>query len=66
MEISQAKSTQSDSSHYREMAQKLRELARDLDFAGTRKELLDLALRYDQKADDLDVGTVIRSDRDQP
>jgi hypothetical protein len=45
-----------------EMAQKLRELDRDLHFAGTRNELLELALRYDQKADDLDAQTVTASD----
>ena len=57
---------QSDGVHYKEMAQKLRELARDLHFPGTRTELLELALRYDQKADDLDARTAIRSDQDQP
>jgi hypothetical protein len=53
METSQANSAQSDSGHYREMAQKLRELAREFRFPGARKELLDLASRYERRADSL-------------
>jgi hypothetical protein len=57
METPQANSTQSDSSHYRDMAQKLRELAREVRFPGAGKELLDLAWRYEQRADKLDART---------
>jgi hypothetical protein len=45
---------QSDSEHYREMAQKLRELAREFHFPGVRKEILSLAARYERRADNLD------------
>ena len=44
----------SDSDHYREMAAKIRELARQFRFAGARQELLDLALRFERTADYLD------------
>jgi hypothetical protein len=44
----------SDSEHYREMASKLRELAREFRFPGARQELLDLALRYEGRANHLD------------
>ena len=36
------------------MAKKLRELARKFRFAGARQELLNLALRYERRADSLD------------
>src|ERR1700756_958126 len=45
---------QSDSEHYREMAAKLRELARQFRYPGARQELLRLALRYERRADQLD------------
>jgi hypothetical protein len=57
METSRASSAQADSSHYREMAQKLRELAREFRFPGARKELLSLASRYERRADNLDGRT---------
>ena len=44
----------SDSEHYREMASKLQELAREFRFPGARQELLDLALRYEGRANHLD------------
>ena len=54
MEEPQASPSHSDSEHYREMAQKLRELARQFRFPGARQELLKLALRYERRADQLD------------
>jgi hypothetical protein len=54
MEEPQASPSQSDSEHYREMASKLRELARQYRFPGARQELLTLALRYERRADQLD------------
>jgi hypothetical protein len=43
-----------DGQHYREMATKLRELARQCRFPGARQEILDLASRYEVRADHLD------------
>jgi hypothetical protein len=40
--------------HYREMAGKLRELARLTLMPGVRKELADLARQYDRRGDHLD------------
>jgi hypothetical protein len=40
--------------HYREMASGLRKLAHQCRFAGARRELLDLAARYDRRADYFD------------
>jgi hypothetical protein len=40
--------------HYREVAGKLRELARLARTAGMRKELIDLANRYDRRGDYFD------------
>jgi hypothetical protein len=40
-----------DGAHYREMANGLRELARRCRFPGARKELLQLAARYDRRAE---------------
>jgi hypothetical protein len=54
MEEPQTKVSFPDSEHYREMARKIRELARHFRFAGARQELLDLALRYERRADSLD------------
>ena len=54
MEERQSNAAQSDSEHYREMAHKLRELAHQFRFRGARREVLDLALRYERRADDLD------------
>jgi hypothetical protein len=47
-------SSQPDSENYRDMARKLRELARQFRFPGARQELLNLALRYERKAHQLD------------
>jgi hypothetical protein len=41
-------------SHYREMADKLRELARLARMPGMRKELVDLAKRYNRRGDYFD------------
>jgi hypothetical protein len=43
-----------DGEHYREIARKLREIARECRFPGARREILDLASRYDRRADNLD------------
>jgi hypothetical protein len=40
-----------ESAHYREMAHALRELARRCRFPGARRELLQLAARYERRAD---------------
>jgi hypothetical protein len=57
MEEPQASPSHTDSEDYREMARKLRELARQFRFPGARQELLALALRYERRADELDTGT---------
>ena len=49
MEEPQANAAPADSQHYREMARKLRELAREFRFPGARQELLDLALRTSEE-----------------
>jgi hypothetical protein len=54
MEELYASPSHPDSEHYREMASKLRELARQFRFPGARQELLTLALRYERRADQLD------------
>jgi hypothetical protein len=64
MEEPQASAVPSDSQHYREMARKLRVLAREFRFAGARQELLDLALRYERRADGLDARSAAGSDQD--
>ena len=40
--------------HYRELATKLRELARQCRFPGARQEILELASRYEGRANHLD------------
>ena len=54
MEERPASAVRSDSDHYRDMARKLRKLAREFRFPGARQELLDLALRFERRADELD------------
>jgi hypothetical protein len=54
MEEPHASPCQADSEHYREMASKLRELARQFRFPGARQELLRLALRFEWRADQFD------------
>jgi hypothetical protein len=46
--------TLADSQHYRELAGKLREIARQCRFPGARQEILDLASRYEGRANYLD------------
>ena len=53
MEEPSASPSHCDSEHYREMASKLRELARQFRYPGARQELLNLALRFEQRADQL-------------
>jgi len=43
-----------DSQHYRELATKLRDIARQCRFPGARQEILDLASRYEVRANHLD------------
>jgi hypothetical protein len=64
MEEPQADAARPDSEHYREMARKLRILAREFRFPGARQELLDLALRYERRADSLDARSAASSDQD--
>ena len=40
-----------DGAHYREIAHKLRDLARQCHFPGARRELLSLAASFDRRAD---------------
>jgi hypothetical protein len=65
MEEPQANAARPDSEHYREMARKLRELAREFRFPGARQELLDLALRYERRADNLDARSAAGLDQDR-
>jgi hypothetical protein len=43
-----------DSHHYRELAEKLREVARRCRLPGARGEILDLASRYDRRAEHIE------------
>ena len=43
-----------DGSHYREIANQLRAIARECYFQNVRKDLIDLAALYDRRADDFD------------
>ena len=43
-----------DSQHYRELATKLRAIARQCRFPGARQEILELASRYEGRANHLD------------
>ena len=54
MEERQGIGTQSGDQHYREIASKLREIARECRFPGARREILDLASRLERRADELD------------
>ena len=53
----QGTGTQSGGQHYREIASKLREIARECRFPGARREILDLATRLERRADDLEPKT---------
>jgi hypothetical protein len=54
MEEPQETGTPSGGQHYREIASKLREIARECRFPGARREILDFASRLERRADDLD------------
>ena len=54
MEEPQGTGTQSGGQHFREIASKLREIARECRFPGARREILDLASRLERRADELD------------
>jgi len=58
MEEPQGSASYSDGEHYREMARKLRELARQFRFPGARQELLKLALRFERRAEQLDTRSI--------
>lgn len=62
--MEEPQTTASDSDHYRDMARKLRELAREFRFPGARRELLDLASRYERRADGLDARNAAASDQE--
>src|SRR5438105_6431128 len=64
MEYPEANAAPPDSDHYREMARKLRELAREFRFPGARRELLELALRYERRADSVDARSAAGLDQD--
>jgi hypothetical protein len=53
-----------DGAHYREIAQKLRDLARQCYLPGARRELLNLAASFDRRADHF-VSKAERPTRDQ-
>ena len=65
MEHPQPCAARSDSEHYREMARKLRELAREFHFPGARQELLNLALSYERRAGHLDERSAAGLDQNQ-
>jgi hypothetical protein len=54
--VSEARAVIADGDHCREMAGKLRELARAAPLAGMRRELLAVAKRYDRRGDHFDRG----------
>ena len=47
-------SLQLGGAHYKELAHKLRQLARECRFVGARRELLQLAASFERRADHLD------------
>ena len=49
--VSETRAALADGDHCREMAGKLRELARYTKSPGIRRELVDLAMRYDRRGD---------------
>jgi hypothetical protein len=52
--VSETRAALADGDHCREMAGKLRELARYTKSPGIRRELVDLAMRYDRRGDHVD------------
>ena len=55
-----------DSQHFRELAAKLRDIARQCRFPGARQEILDLALRYEGRADHLDARSSVGGSTQNP
>ena len=55
-----------DSEHYREMAAKLKKVARECRFPGARQEILELARRYERMADHLDPPSTASEERSRP
>jgi hypothetical protein len=51
---SESRAALADGDHYREMAGRLRELARQTHSPGMRRELVDLARRYDRRGEHFD------------
>jgi hypothetical protein len=58
----QASLRPAEGEHYREMARKLRAIAREAHFAGARREILKLATRYDLRAALLDRRAALNSE----
>jgi hypothetical protein len=52
--VSETRAVLADGDHYREMAGRLRELAHLTHSPGIRRELVDLAKRYDRRGDHFD------------
>ena len=52
--VSETRAALADGEHCREMAGRLRELARVARLAGMRRELVNLAKRYDRRGDQFD------------
>jgi hypothetical protein len=52
--VSETRAALADGDHCREMAGKLRELARYTKSPGIRHELVNLAIRYDRRGDHVD------------
>ena len=57
MSMSEQQQPPADGDHCREMAGKLRELARYTNSPGIRRELIGLARRYDRRGDHFDRGS---------
>jgi hypothetical protein len=55
-----------DGQHYRELEAKLRDLARQCRFPGARQEILELASRYEIRADHLDARSPPDGPADEP
>jgi len=64
MEEPQANAARPDSVQYREIARKLRKLAREFRFPEAGRELFDLASRYERRADNLDAHNAAGSNAD--
>jgi hypothetical protein len=56
-----ARSLPSGAAHFREIASKLRVVARECHFPIARRELLDLAARYDRRADHFEASAMVNA-----